>query len=115
MKNFSKAILAEQPDANNWTISDEEVQKRRDLRSNLIFSIDPQGCEDVDDALSVRYIYYNSATYYFNVLYRQLKNGGYEMGVHIADVSYFVSPSSNTDEEARVRYLTQLTLCVCVI
>ena len=40
---------------NPWTIEDKEVARRRDLRdTHLIFSIDPQGCEDVDDTLSVR-------------------------------------------------------------
>ena len=38
-----------------WRMSADEVSKRRDLRdSHLIFSIDPKGCEDVDDTLSVR-------------------------------------------------------------
>lgn len=40
---------------NPWLMEDKEICKRRDLRdSHLIFSIDPRGCEDVDDALSVR-------------------------------------------------------------
>ena len=38
-----------------WSVGGEEVGRRRDLRhSHLVFSIDPQGCEDVDDALSIR-------------------------------------------------------------
>lgn len=41
---------------NPWMVKEKEILKRRDLRnSHLIFSIDPKGCEDVDDALSVRY------------------------------------------------------------
>lgn len=40
---------------NPWKVEDVELKKRRDLRdSHLIFSIDPKGCEDVDDTLSVR-------------------------------------------------------------
>ncbi|KAJ7389202.1 DIS3 mitotic control [Desmophyllum pertusum] len=68
-----------------------EIAKRRDLRkSHLIFSIDPKGCEDVDDTLSVR----------------SLKRGQIELGVHIADVSHFVRPGSLTDSEAKSRSTT---------
>ncbi|EDO40307.1 predicted protein [Nematostella vectensis] len=71
-----------------WVISEEEVCRRRDLRkSHLVFSIDPKGCEDVDDTLSIR----------------QLKDGRLELGVHIADVTHFVHPGSLTDAEARSR------------
>ncbi|XP_071112514.1 DIS3-like exonuclease 1 [Haliotis cracherodii] len=71
-----------------WTMVEEEVSVRRDLRqSHLIFSIDPKGCEDVDDTLSIR----------------QLPHGNYELGVHIADVTYFVKPGSLSDVEARSR------------
>ena len=55
---------------------------RRDIRtSHLVFSIDPLGCEDVDDALCAR----------------ALDNGNVELSVHIADVSYFVKPGSLND------------------
>jgi DIS3-like exonuclease 1 len=71
-----------------WVMTQEEISQRRDLRlSHLIFSIDPKGCEDVDDTLSVR----------------RLRNGNIELGVHIADVSFFVKPQSLTDLEARSR------------
>ncbi len=66
-----------------------QVAERRDLReSHLVFSIDPQGCEDVDDTLSVRSL-----------------DGGrrLELGVHIADVTHFVTEGSLTDLEARTR------------
>ena len=53
-------------------------------------SIDPIGCEDVDDALSVR----------------RLGNGNLELGVHIADVAYFVPAGSLADQEARARATT---------
>uniref|UniRef100_A0A8B9G7B1 DIS3-like exonuclease 1 n=1 Tax=Amazona collaria TaxID=241587 RepID=A0A8B9G7B1_9PSIT len=75
---------------NPWKVSPEE-EKRLDLRAtHLIFSIDPKGCEDVDDALSVR----------------TLPNGNLELGVHIADVTHFVAANSYTDVEARARATT---------
>ena len=58
------AVLSEMP-ANDWKPDPAEVQRRKDFReSHLIMSIDPKGCEDVDDALSVR----------------KLKNGRIELG-----------------------------------
>ncbi|XP_030915567.1 DIS3-like exonuclease 1 isoform X2 [Geospiza fortis] len=76
---------------NPWKVSPEEAKKRLDLRdTHLIFSIDPKGCEDVDDALSVR----------------TLPNGNLELGVHIADVTHFVAANSYTDVEARARATT---------
>lgn len=71
-----------------WRVDPAQVAARRDLReSHLVFSIDPQGCEDVDDALSVR----------------RLDGGPLELGVHIADVTHFVKEGSLTDVEARLR------------
>ena len=61
-------------------------------------SIDPLGCEDVDDALGVR----------------QLPNGNTELSVHIADVSYFVPAGSFTDAEARSRGTTGGVMFVCL-
>ncbi|KAL5481237.1 hypothetical protein EMCRGX_G021367 [Ephydatia muelleri] len=91
---FSKAVLDELPVVTMetpWDVDPEEVRSRWDLRpTHLVFSIDPVGCEDVDDALSVRY----------------LKDGGVELGVHISDVSYFVKPGSLTDAEAQRRSTT---------
>lgn len=92
--SFTEAQLRELPTNradSPWVISEQEIAKRRDLRkSHLIFSIDPKGCEDVDDTLSVRW----------------LKHGKIELGVHIADVSHFVKPGSLTDVEARSRSTT---------
>lgn len=66
----------------------QEVASRRDLReSHLIFSIDPIGCQDVDDTLSVR----------------RLDNGNIQLGVHIADVTQFVAANSLLDVEAQQR------------
>ncbi|XP_030879961.1 DIS3-like exonuclease 1 isoform X3 [Leptonychotes weddellii] len=76
---------------NPWKVSPEEERERKDLReTHLVFSIDPKGCEDVDDTLSVR----------------TLTNGNLELGVHIADVTHFVPPNSYIDIEARTRATT---------
>lgn len=76
---------------NPWKVSPKEEQERKDLRNtHLVFSIDPKGCEDVDDTLSVR----------------TLSNGNLELGVHIADVTHFVAPNSYIDVEARTRATT---------
>ncbi len=101
---------------------EEEVGRRKDLRNaHLVFSIDPIGCEDVDDTLSVRYADHQHALRHVHVPssplgtyaltspsspLRHLKNGVTELGVHIADVSYFVPPGSLTDLEARERSTT---------
>ncbi|NP_001310869.1 DIS3-like exonuclease 1 isoform 4 [Homo sapiens] len=91
---FSEAQMCEMPvntPESPWKVSPEEEQKRKDLRkSHLVFSIDPKGCEDVDDTLSVR----------------TLNNGNLELGVHIADVTHFVAPNSYIDIEARTRATT---------
>jgi ribonuclease R len=65
-------------------ISQEEIEKRKDFRSILTFTIDPVDAKDFDDALSIRV----------------LKNGNYEIGVHIADVSHYVQPDTKLDESA---------------
>ncbi|XP_034089659.1 DIS3-like exonuclease 1 isoform X1 [Gymnodraco acuticeps] len=92
---FSDAQLKEMP-VNSaekpWRMDPAQVAERRDLReSHLVFSIDPKGCEDVDDTLSVR----------------SLAGGKLlELGVHIADVTHFVTEGSLTDLEARSRATT---------
>eukprot|EP00041_Stephanoeca_diplocostata_P037599 m.1428829 g.1428829 ORF g.1428829 m.1428829 type:complete len:1137 (+) comp25068_c0_seq3:205-3615(+) len=92
--DFSAGVHKEMPvdtPENPWTPSAEEISKRRDIRaSHLIFSIDPLGCEDVDDALGVMV----------------LPNGNVELSVHIADVTHFVQEGSFTDAEARSRGTT---------
>ena len=69
------------------TISEKEVQRRKDFRNILTFTIDPIDARDFDDAIS----------------FRVLKNGHYEIGVHIADVSHFVEPGTALDKEAYER------------
>ena len=65
----------------------DEIAKRRDFRQKCVFSIDPATARDLDDALHVE----------------KLENGNFEVGVHIADVSYFVKPNSSVDQEAKNR------------
>ncbi|WP_322551160.1 ribonuclease R [Flavobacterium psychraquaticum] len=66
------------------SITEEEIKKRRDMRDVLTFTIDPKDAKDFDDALS----------------YQILENGNYEIGIHIADVSHYVTEGSILDEEA---------------
>lgn len=68
-------------------IPKSEVEKRIDFRDILTLTIDPEDAKDFDDAISVR----------------TLENGNYEVGVHIADVSYFVREGSALDKEAERR------------
>ena len=65
-------------------IAGDEIKKRKDFREILTFTIDPVDAKDFDDALSIRV----------------LKNGNYEIGVHIADVSHYVEPETALDEFA---------------
>lgn len=65
-------------------ITEAEIKKRRDMRGTPTFTIDPADAKDFDDALSVK----------------NLKNGNYEVGVHIADVSHYVVKGSILDQEA---------------
>jgi len=83
---FDEEILACLP-ATPWTIPAEEFALRRDLRKTRIFSIDPETAKDLDDALSIE----------------PIAGGLYQVGVHIADVSYFVKPGTALDEAAQVR------------
>ena len=68
-------------------ITKEEIAKRRDMREDLTFTIDPKDAKDFDDALS----------------FKILENGNYEIGVHIADVSHYVKENSILEEEAYER------------
>lgn len=68
-------------------ITAEDLKGRKDYRDTFTFTIDPADAKDFDDALS----------------FKKLKNGNYEIGVHIADVSYYVQPGTLVDKEARDR------------
>ncbi|MES2995073.1 MAG: ribonuclease R [Patescibacteria group bacterium] len=78
--------------------SERETKGRHDFRGITTFTIDPFDAKDFDDALSVR----------------TLANGNTEVGVHIADVSYFVRPGTSIDAEGRARatsvYLVDRTI-----
>lgn len=69
------------------TISPKEMEGRKDFRGVTTFTIDPADAKDFDDALS----------------YRKLENGNFEIGVHIADVTHYVTPDSIIDKEAFAR------------
>jgi ribonuclease R len=74
-------------DAVPGEVSEEEMAHRRDFRAATTFTIDPADAKDFDDALSMS----------------RLPNGNWEIGVHIADVSYYVRPFSEIDKEAYAR------------
>lgn len=65
----------------DWHIPETEIEQRRDLRKECIFTIDPETARDLDDAIS----------------YRQLSDDRFEIGVHIADVSYFIKENTLLD------------------
>ncbi len=65
-------------------ITKEEIAKRRDMRGDLTFTIDPKDAKDFDDALS----------------FTKLENGNYEIGIHIADVSHYLQEKTILDDEA---------------
>ncbi len=73
-----------------WEPTKEMLKGRRDYRKERIFTIDPTTAKDLDDALHIK----------------SLPNGRVEIGVHIADVSQFVTPGTSVDEEAERRSTT---------
>ncbi|KAG9046712.1 hypothetical protein FS837_003821 [Tulasnella sp. UAMH 9824] len=73
-----------------WAIPEREFETRRDLRDECIFTIDPSSAKDLDDALSIK----------------RKEDGNFEVGVHVADVSYFVKPNTALDRDARKRATT---------
>ena len=82
-----ESSVANAADRISEEITAEEIAKRKDFRNVLTFTIDPADAKDFDDALS----------------FKKLDNGNYEVGVHIADVTHYVTPGSVVDEEARSR------------
>lgn len=79
-------------------ITPEEIAKREDCRETLTFTIDPRDAKDFDDAISIK----------------KIKDGVWEIGVHIADVSHYVTEGSIIDQEAQQRatsvYLVDRTI-----
>ncbi len=68
-------------------ITQEEIGKRKDFRNTTTFTIDPHNAKDFDDAIS----------------FKKLQNQNYQIGVHIADVSHYITPNSIIDQEAYSR------------
>lgn len=95
--HFSEKVEKEAA-ALKTTINDEEIKKRRDFRSVTTFTIDPADAKDFDDAIS----------------YEKLENERVRIGIHIADVSFFVKKGSPIDQEAYERgtsvYLVDRTI-----
>ncbi|MCR4564674.1 MAG: ribonuclease R [Bacteroidales bacterium] len=83
---FEPAV-AKAADSISEVITDNDMKGREDFRKTLTFTIDPSDAKDFDDALS----------------FQVLKNGNYEVGVHIADVTHYVKVGSAVDEEAKER------------
>ena len=83
---FSEEIINELSDINE-EVYEDEITGRIDLREEMIFTIDGADTKDIDDAISCK----------------KLENGNYELGVHIADVSYYVKAGSKIDDEAMDR------------
>jgi ribonuclease R len=71
----------------DFSIPKAELQRRKDLRDETIFTIDPADAKDFDDAISIKI----------------LDNGHYELGVHIADVSHYIPRNSAADKDAQKR------------
>lgn len=68
----------------NREITDQEIQRRRDMRDEVVLTIDPDTAKDFDDGLSIK----------------MLDNGNYYLGVHIADVTHYMPRNTVLDEEA---------------
>ncbi len=68
-------------------VSENDVAQRRDLRDQMIFTIDGEDAKDLDDAVSIK----------------KHRNGTFTLGVHIADVSHYVKPCDDIDKEAFLR------------
>jgi len=79
VENFAATIPLE--------ITKQEIAKRRDMRKDLTFTIDPKDAKDFDDALS----------------FEVLENGNYEIGIHIADVAHYVQENTILEDEAYQR------------
>ena len=83
---FPKAVVNEAKSKGN-KINEKDIKNRKDLRNDIVFTIDGQDAKDLDDAVSVK----------------KLENGNYKLDVHIADVSYYVRENSLLDKEAQIR------------
>lgn len=94
--DFDVDVIAES-EAITEVITQVEIDKRRDMRDVLTFTIDPADAKDFDDALSVEWV-----------------NGELFVGVHIADVSYYLRPDTELDKEAYARGTSVYLVDRCV-
>ena len=83
---FPEEVVAEAKSFGN-EIDKKDIQNRKDLRKDIIFTIDGEDAKDLDDAIHVE----------------KLANGNYKLDVHIADVSHYVREKSELDKEAYLR------------
>lgn len=93
LKNVNDAVQSgvfQDQDTLGWKPTPEMYKGRRDYRTTRIFTIDPTTAKDLDDALHIT----------------RLDDGTLEVGVHIADVSFFVKPETPVDKEAQLRATT---------
>jgi ribonuclease R len=81
------ADVLEQAESIPENVDARQISGREDLRNQFIVTIDPDDARDFDDAINVE----------------KLPNGGWQLGVHIADVAAYVEPGSALDREARLR------------
>ena len=94
--DFEEDVIAE-ADAISTEITQKEIDKRRDMRDVLTFTIDPADAKDFDDALSVEWT-----------------DGVLEVGIHIADVSHYLRPDTELDKEAYARGTSVYLVDRCV-
>lgn len=97
---FSPSVLKCLPNNGrsvDWIPNEIDLKDRVDLRHKLVFSVDPPGCKDIDDALSIELIEQNC---------ENSEENWYHVSVHIADVTHFVKPNTPIDDEASRRSTT---------
>lgn len=85
--SFSEDVLKEAAQLPTYSIPQNEILRRRDMRNILTCTIDPDEAKDFDDALS----------------FQVLDTGNYQIGIHIADVTHYVQEQTLIDEEAYTR------------
>lgn len=85
-QEFSAETLAE-AESFSEELTQEDLQGRDDYRNEITYTIDGEDSKDLDDAIHVK----------------KLSNGHFELGVHIADVSHYVTEGSSLNEEAYAR------------